>query len=387
MLRVTDALTRPDRLNRSYFGPSSAEQNTWNADSTIMYALGGGGEAIPYAFNPATMTASRMGNLGNGSGGLVLLMGEPSFSFTNPDALYGIAGANGRTLVCYSFLLDANTPILNLDDAIPGLSGYTGSISVSADGRLNTYCGGAAQDLHRYAVVRDQGTSTTYILDTQAGTIDGVPNTDITWGWLIHNTRIDKSGRYVVMTAATGPYGLVVWDVLTGQVTHITPNASGHKVSGYGTLINQDYKAGSPYDAMQWVTRSLLRADIGAVTELITPLLTPTGQGGDSHPSWNQAQPGVNVPMVLATYRLDTDVSAWRAWDDEIIAVRTDGVVSTVWRFAHHRSKVTAGDFYEQPRGNVSQDGRWFLFSSNWEETVGSDGPTLRVDAFIVKLG
>jgi hypothetical protein len=84
--------------------------------------------------------------------------------------------------------------------------------------------------------------------------------------------------------------------------------------------------------------------------------------------------------VLVSTYRERTNSSPWRAWDDEILAVRTDGEVVTVWRFAHHRSRYTK--FWDSPRGNVSQDGRWFLFTSNWEGTLGTD----RVDAFIVEL-
>jgi hypothetical protein len=74
-----------------------------------------------------------------------------------------------------------------------------------------------------------------------------------------------------------------------------------------------------------------------------------------------------------------------RGLEDEIIAVRTDGV-PTVWRFAHHRS-VYAGNFWDTPRGNVSQDGRFFMFTSNWEKTLGVEkSGNIRRDVFIVEL-
>ena len=75
----------------------------------------------------------------------------------------------------------------------------------------------------------------------------------------------------------------------------------------------------------------------------------------------------------------------------------TPGTGGTVWRFAHHRS-VVASDldpsrmyFWYTPRPNVSQDGRWALFTSNWDKTVGTDpkgeaGGTARQDVFIVEL-
>src|SRR6185503_310865 len=65
-----------------------------------------------------------------------------------------------------------------------------------------------------------------------------------------------------------------------------------------------------------------------------------------------------------------------------------------VWRFAHHRSNVTADGnpaglyFWYQPIANVSPDGRWILFTSNWEKTLGTDAAegTFRQDAFLVRL-
>jgi hypothetical protein len=86
--------------------------------------------------------------------------------------------------------------------------------------------------------------------------------------------------------------------------------------------------------------------------------------------------------VCTEVYRTDGRVE--RAWDGEIICIETDGLASTVWRFAHHRSQMTS--FGDQPRANVSQDGRFVLFTSNWEQTLGRgpDGP--RHDAFIVEL-
>ena len=82
-------------------------------------------------------------------------------------------------------------------------------------------------------------------------------------------------------------------------------------------------------------------------------------------------------------------------WGDEVVAVATDGS-KQVWRFAHHRSTVygrgTEGiaskyNFWDSPRGNVSQDGRFYMLTSNWEETVGKDSQgRFREDVFIVRL-
>jgi hypothetical protein len=89
----------------------------------------------------------------------------------------------------------------------------------------------------------------------------------------------------------------------------------------------------------------------------------------------------------------------WRAWDNEIIAIQTDGGAAgaTVWRFAHHRSDIRRDDgidgtyFWYQPHASISPNGRWALFTSNWEKTLGTavggepDG-LYRTDVFVVAL-
>src|SRR6186997_713179 len=106
------------------------------------------------------------------------------------------------------------------------------------------------------------------------------------------------------------------------------------------------------------------------------------------------------MPFISGLYRYGADTTTPRAWDDEIVAVQTDaaaGADATVWRFAHHRSDVrndldaTRPAFWYMPRPNVSPDGRWVLFTSNWEKTLGIDatgelGSSARQDVFLVKL-
>jgi hypothetical protein len=107
------------------------------------------------------------------------------------------------------------------------------------------------------------------------------------------------------------------------------------------------------------------------------------------HQSWNNAQGGTLVPFVSGFYRLATETAPWRPWDGEIVAVQTDrGAGATVWRFAHHRTEMTNASFWDTPRPNVSQDGRWATFTSNWEKSLGADAGSgsARQDVFLVEL-
>jgi hypothetical protein len=105
------------------------------------------------------------------------------------------------------------------------------------------------------------------------------------------------------------------------------------------------------------------------------------------------------VPFLDANYRQGDDTTPWRAWDEEVFAVQTEGAGSggTIWRFAHHRSLVASDlnpleiSFWNTPRANVSPDGRWALFTSNWDKTLGIDPRNdedgkHRQDVFLVQL-
>ena len=102
MLRVTDASTRPGARKLSYRSPGAGYQMAWNSTSTRFYVISTDGAAIPYAFDPSTVTASRIG--GRGDGGLTFnFAAEPEFSPTDPDLIYGITGRNSRTVSQYRF--------------------------------------------------------------------------------------------------------------------------------------------------------------------------------------------------------------------------------------------------------------------------------------------
>ncbi len=390
IVRVTDPSTlvgtEARLLNKSFFTPSSAEQNAWNADSTKFY-VGMNGWVIPFAFDPATLKATRIPDSDKRYGGLVLTGlgagGEPAFSFTNPDWIYGAAGVNGAVaFVRYDFSTRSYTTLKSIDADTCSAARRIGSFSVSANEVLAIECGGAAQDDSRAVAVYDARGGSLRILDTLASTIDGQPlPDDMVLGWKVHNARIDKSGHFVVLTTVGGkPYPLAVWDIQRGTVHSIELRGNGHKVSGYGSLINADALPGDY--GPQFLMRPLAAEGRGNPRNLL-PVHPPPYFHVDMHLSWNNCQAGASVPIVVSSYPAGAGMEA--ALADEIFGVSTDGS-GRIWRFAHHRSIIDS-NFWSRPRGNVSQDGRFFLFNSNWEHTLGSsDGKDFRVDAFVAGL-
>jgi len=386
MLRVTDANTRPDRLGRFWASPSSAETSAWNTDSTKFYVIGGGGEIVPYRFDPRTMTAARMGDTGNAGGGLLLFFGgEPSFSFVDPDVMYGVDWSDRHQFVSYRFSTATQTTVHDMQACLPGVAVHEGNVSVTKDDqRLLDYSGGLSQGLDTHVYVYDRTLGCRW-LNTQTGQVGGA------WGptgasrgdsgWLIHNARISKNGKWARITASTASAaGVYFWNIETLDViacnVDAAPYCAGHLVTGFDTVVNQR-GLGS---GMDLAIRPMSAPNNAG--PLITPLPTPGSWGQDTHPSWNNVQADERQPVCMAVYRPDNLVLS--AWDGEIICVRTDGAASTVWRFAHHRSRYVS--FWDSPRANVSQDGRFALFTSNWELTLGIGLDGIRDDAFVVQL-
>jgi hypothetical protein len=402
MLRVTDGNTRPGTPGRSYTTPSAAHQTAWNTTSTYFYVRSVDGYFIPYAFNAATLSISRLQATSSGDGGLVVAsQTEPQFSFASPNILYVTRqdpGNDWPIIATFDFSTGAYTDLLNLGEAAPiARHTYTGGLSSSAGSseRVMAFFGGSAQDSHYLVAVFAPGQPRAVaLLDTTTSTVtvdDTRTPTNIPLNFHLHHAWLDKSGRYVILetTAPDRPARapLYVWDTIANTFTALPESsalAGGHFATGFGTMVNQDCCTSTTWDAAQWQFRNL--ATPTANQDVISPVLSPQETYSGDHASWNNAQSGTPVPFITGFYRTATETAPWRPWDDEIIAVQTGAASSaTVWRFAHHRSTLVS--FWDTPRANVSQDGRWALFTSNWEKTLGGDpGGGPREDVFLVEL-
>jgi hypothetical protein len=416
MWRVTARDTRPGAPDRSYRTPSGTHQNAWSAHGSFFYVVSTDGTIVPYAFDAAAERARRIDAASDGEGGLVLRFYiEPQFSYIDDSVLFGSASTPGsslRTIDEFDFSTRRYTTVVNLDSVVPGLEGtYVGGVGSSGGDieRLVTFFGGASQDRHRYALVFDRRSpGRRHLVDTLASTLDGAP-TNVPLRFTLHHAFIDRSGEFVLLypsgadrASPRNAAPVYVWTVQSGTFTElgsIAARSNGHDAYGYGVMVNQDCcTAPTPWDAAQWQLREL--ASPSSTRDLIVPVLAPPEIYLADHPSWNNARPERLVPYITALYRYGASSAEWRAWDDEIVAVQTDvrsGEGAAVWRLAHHRSDVSNDNdpsrpyFWYTPRPNVSADGRWVLFTSNWEKTLGRDpagepGGGFRQDVFLVAL-
>ena len=412
--RVTDRSTRPGHLDRSYRTPSGTHQNAWSADGSLFYVVSTDGTIVPFAFDASSGAASRINAARDDEGGLTLRFYiEPHFSYVTPALIYGSAsGGSLRTIDQFDFRSGQYTRLLDLDQLVPGLSGtFVGGIGSSSGDpeRLVAFFGGASQDRHHYVVVFDKDNrQPRRVLDTARSTLDG-RRTTTALDFNLHHAFIDRTGRFVLLyptsadrAAPRNAAPVYVWDTASDTITPMpsaTALPNGHDAYGYGMSVNQDCCTASPtWDAAQWQIRALERPL--SSRDLIGPVIAPKEVYLAEHPSWHNAQPDRLVPFITATYRYGDNDAAWRPWDDEVIAVETsvgEGQGAEVWRFAPPRSDVrddgnpSVISFWYTPRPNVSPDGRWVLFTSNWEKTLGTDpqgdrGGAARQDVFLVQL-
>jgi hypothetical protein len=376
---VTDAelLARFHRPNLSFATSASAEQNTWNTNSRRFYVTVTNGFFLIFDFDPTTMKASL------DTTRHAAWRPGVEFSYVNPDIMYG--WTNDAHPKMQQFDLSGQRTADLFDPAAcvhMGSNDYGHAVSISADDNRILGVFGPAQDEDHYVVVYDRKLGCRWY-DTQTGEIGGQ------WGpkgvatmrdpFLIHNARISRSGEYVAIAGR----GLVFWQVGTLNVVQCQrdQHCGGHWTLGYSHLINQP----GVDDDMNIFFRPM--DDLVAVKPLVSPLPQPPEWGFDGHWSWNNNDRGDTAPLCGSTYAEEAPVNqVTRPWDGEVVCIRTDGKSSTVWRFAHTFTTARNG-FWSTPRGNVSQDGRFFMFTSDWQNSLGMapDGMH-RTDVFIVEL-
>lgn len=178
----------------------------------------------------------------------------------------------------------------------------------------------------------------------------------------VDEVEIDKTGRYLVVTRFGGGTG--IWDLQTGTANNLSAgfyhkglgHATAFTVMNYGSLGH----------------RSL------ATPTTMTKLLPDR--------TWNFTSQQDHFSMLandeqwgMASRYSLTGSGVVSAFDNEIVKIAADGS-QRVRRLAHHRSVVQNGNYDAQPKANISRDGKFIAFSSNWGNATG------RVDVYIVQV-
>lgn len=395
ILRVTDFKTFG---GTSFRTPSIGRG--WSGDSKMFVLETTGGAAFTFEFDAAGFRADLVAQAPT--------QNAPSFGTIGRLAYGGVSrgvpGGYAPVCVAYDPSTKAVTDLIDVTSLVSGVNlleprTYARDIAVQNNVLLALF-GGQSQDGDHYVVwapLTPDGkavSGTRKLLDTQND--PRLPKTNL------HAATHDQSGRYVWLSPTAADLSrdrticpAYLWDTTLGTITALTTENGGHGAVGFASNVN----APDDNDGSQVLYRSYDRPDV--VRELITPYATPSAFQESNHLSWWNAQPDRLMPVLIANYRyFGANPTPWRTWDDEVVAVETREGPSVVYRFCHHRSNIAhdtdpankAGYWYF-PRPQVSPDGKWCLFTSNWEKTLGPDagaapweGNSFRQDTFLVAL-
>ena len=393
MVRATDPTTNFKLPGTFIRTGGSGKENEWSADTSKFYVLGKGGQDLVFAFDPATMAISSLPNATPGQGILIPLRPGASFSFIDPDLIYGTSNPDTLTITSYRFSTAASTPII--DTRTCGVQPPLGSgskvvsdddVSLSLDdNRVSISEGGSQSGNHMFMIVYDKNLGCRWY-NTQTGQIGGLWGATgaatVTTPYLIRHAYLSRSGNYVVILVNW--FGWYVWDLSTLNVTACPVHSkldecAGYIAIGYSSFVNGPAITGD----MQVAERPL--SNISRISQLALPVLYDWGQ--EQQFTWSNVNVNDSAPVCGSTHSYDGDTTIDQPYAGEIFCIETDGLASTVWRFAHNRAVYVRPFFQTQPLGSVSRDGRFFLFTSNWDAQLGTeaDGQPLS-DAFIVKL-
>jgi len=344
IMRVTDERDGTDGAGTSYsYWP------TFNSDNTRVLVMGAGGEAgvAIYDFDPASFRLGAKRQLPLLNGGYPFTY-DLNWSHTEPDILYGHVGAalwryNART-GNYSLAFD-------LASRLPA-GYYFAQASLSADDDVFA-C--TLQQSGTWAVVGYMAyrRSTNTILYRSSDN---------------HNeVRVDKSGRYLFINTNDQGVGKVevrIVDLVTGQSTGLMDDAPDHAPSHYdvgtGTAVgNGNYLVGIS-------ARNL------ATPRSYTKILDLSAQG--NYGGFHLSMLADNEEWSLVSFYTPHLNGVMQG---EVVQVSTDGT-GRVRRLFHHQA-IVAG-YYDSPRANISRDGRFIAFTSNWGVAGG------RHDMFIARI-
>jgi hypothetical protein len=394
MIRVTDQNSHLLHPGWFLMTEGSGKANMWSADTSKFYVIGQGGVTLAYSFSPSTM---KIGSLSNASPGQALhvpLWAGGSFSFIDPDLMYGTNSTSPLKISSYRFSTGVLSTVVDTTACgaqppiIPGpktLSDADVTPSLD-DNRISISEGGPSFGADMYVIVYDKKLGCRWY-NTQTGQIGGQwgpsGNATVAGSYFIRHAYLSRSGNYVhILVDGSGWYE---WDLATLNVEHCPLlsdlDCGGYSALGYDSLVNSP----GTIDAMNIVKRPL--SDIAQVSQLVLPLPVVPHWGQEKHFTWSNVDAHDSVPVCLSGYSDKDGGNITHPFEGEIFCIETDGAASTVWRFAHNRATWYPKYFNTQPLGSISRDGRFFLFTSAWDEQVGteSDG-TPRSDVWMVKL-
>ncbi|HEY0100928.1 MAG TPA: hypothetical protein VGB76_18415 [Pyrinomonadaceae bacterium] len=350
IMRVTDEATAPKDGGTSY-----SYWATFNADNTKLIVMDPSVQhgASIYNFDPVSFTlGTRLPPVPYlPPGNIPPRLDDACWSSADPDALY-VHQDLGTKIYRYKVSKQTFTLVGDVARVLPRGQNIQ-QMGMAADNDTFSFTKrGAGPDYKPlgYAVYR-ASTNTIRFQHSEA----------------INEVRIDKSGRYLYVNTNNQGVGKIegrVVDTDTGIVTDLTDDAPDHAPSHYdvgtGAVVgNGNYLVGI----------SGRKLSTPRTFKKILDLSSEKNYGG-----FHLSMLADNEEWVLVSFYTPHQNSVMQG---EVVQVATDGS-GKVRRLFHHQSILVG--YYDSPRANISRDGRFIAFTSNWGVKGG------RRDMFIARI-
>jgi hypothetical protein len=381
VLRVTDRHTAG---GSSLIPEDGGTFRTWNANSTAFKLMAGNGSSYWMDFDPNAFQAGTLHPL--------KFADSWEWSAVDPNIIYLL---NGSHLGRY----DITTQSMSSLGGTP--NGDAVKYHVAVVGQDKWVCspaGAGSQDTYTKIFCVQPSTGEQKYIDVVNKTINGIAQHDPHWPTPaagktlgIHSLYGSAGGTWLGLCfhqASWSHNGMAVlnldtntWSLMTSADRYDSGHPSlgdGKYVNGAGSVNGADSRGAvvrNPNDLM----------NVAQYTFIMQPYST-SGWFDAEHSSWFNASTNPNAPVMFSRYDVSAPASKL-PWLGEIILAATDGS-NTVWRFAHNHNG--GNSFYGQSFAQISNDGRWALFSSYWGGRLGGSngdfGLPTRLDTFIVEL-
>lgn len=354
IMRVTDANDGQSNGTWYSFWP------TFNCDNTRILARVNGGASAVYDFNPQTFTLGSKHTIPQVSSGLSFLGESATWSSSDPDILYGVTFyGSPQKLWAY----DASTQTYSeVHDFSSDLASgeYLWQMTMSEDNTTFAFTikSQSRNDPVGYLVYKKPPTNQ-ILLKVADSTINEV--------------SLDKTGRYLVVPLETpdaqGRVSLIrdlQTNTTDGLVDGSPDYAMGHGDFGHAISVGWDH-----YNN-RYLRRSL------ATPHQFTEALDIGSYWQSSHLSLSGASDDWSLSGFYGGYEL---LNGNGLFQRELVLIKNDG--TKFRRLLHHRSffETTQGvyNYWAAPRPNLSRDGGYVAFSSNW-------GGSSREDLFVARI-
>lgn len=391
ILRVTDQNTAWDpvlNVPASFVPVDSGFGRAWNANSMAIKLEGAHGDGYWMDFDPIAFSAGTLHPVPFGA--------TWEWSSVDPDVIYFL---HGSQIAAYN-KSTAVTTDLGAAPGAPPLA-YM-AVVLGADNWVCAVAGAGQQDTFtQLFCINPISPGTSEFIDVLNGTINGVPHGGPNWptsaqGQVIgiHAIAGGSGANWLSVSFHQGSWGgngdavldlaTNTWSLLADQFHGGDYYWSGHTVLGNGEFANA---SGSQIgnDGRGLILRNpdnLLQSSSFLFVEQPPP---PPNWCDADHLAWDNSASNPAAPILDSRYGGSS--CGPFTWKGEIVAAAVDGS-NTVWRFAHNHNGASQC-YFGEAFAQISNDGRWALFSSPWDGTLGPypgfDCPT-RVDTFIVEL-